>query len=156
MVEILAQTLIDKEGLSVSFGLDRSTARCPHPYCPSSIIGDSIKIEDVRYFYLFHIPHFHKSTIYPANPSQLSPFLQTTLLTHSGLGYLNDCISHLSSNSPSSTTLLPILQTKRNELIEEWKKSLRYSAVNEFGQDVNEHIMKLTDIIDGRRIYKFV
>lgn len=149
MAELVAQTLIDKEGLVVNSECDSRTARCPHPYCPSSIFGGSMMLEDIEYFYLWHVPHFHKSTIYPGNPSHLSSFLQTVLSTHSGLCYLNERSTLLQSNPSSSSLLSSILQSKRTEFIEGCKESLRSSAVNDFGQSIHDDIVKLTNELDG-------
>ena len=149
MAELVAQTLIDKEGLVVNSECDSRTARCPHPYCPSSIFGGSMMLEDIEYFYLWHVPHFHKSTIYPGNPSHLSSFLQKVLSTHSGLCYLNERSTLLQSNPASSFLLSSILQSKRTEFIERCKESLRSSAVNDFGQSIHDDIVKLTNELDG-------
>ena len=56
MAELVAQTLIDKEGLVVNSECDSRTARCPHSHCPSSIILSSMMLEDIEYFY--HLKKF--------------------------------------------------------------------------------------------------
>ena len=149
MVELVAQALADKEGLVVNSDCDSKIARCPLPYCPSLIFYGSLKIEDADYFYLWHVPHFHKSTIDSGNPSHLSSFLQTILSTHSGLRCLNDRLAFLQSNTFSFPILSPILQSIRTEYIEECKETLRSSAVNEFGQSIHNDIVILTNELNG-------
>ena len=145
MAESVAQMIIAKEELVLKPDGNSKTAYCHYSYCPSSITICRKTIEDRMYYYISHIPHLHQSAIYPSDPSQLPPFLQMVLSTHSGLSYLNQCYS-----PHPSTILQSILQSKRNTFIDECKESLCSSAVNEFGPAILDDVVKMSDEIDGR------
>ena len=147
MAELAARKLNNMESLEVDSSLHAKTCGCHHPWCPSSITVCCTKMEGEDCYYLMHIPHFHDSPIYQADPSHLPSFLQTVLYSHSGLGYLDGCLSRLQS---SPTLLLPLFQSKRDEFAEQCREALRSSAMKEFGQSVADDIAKKTNELDGR------
>ena len=150
MAELVAKKLIDKEELILTSDCDLHVAYCPHAYCPSSISVCCTKISNRDCYYLSYIPHFHESTIYQAEPSHLSFFLQSILSSHSGLCYWDEHLSLFHFNNPSSFILRSIHELKRNEYIEKSRETLRSLAVMEFGQSVFDDIVNMTEWIDRK------
>lgn len=148
MAECVVQLLVEKENLNLS----SKTLHCDFSYCPSSITISNMQINDKQYYYLYHIPHFHKSILYHADPSHLHSFLQIILYTHSGLQYFETCLSFPPSNNPSQIILHQIIERKRTEFIHKCKTMLSSSAVNTFGQAIHDDVVKMTREMDGRLI----
>lgn len=137
MADELAEYISEKEGLTNH--PNSFSYCCQHAYCPSSISVYYFRTgNNEERYYLSYIPHFHTSTLYPANPSVLPSFLQLVLYYHSGYTHFNSLRTSISSISPSSSLSLCMLNEEWNLFSSGWLDRLGKSALNDFGCSIND------------------
>ena len=146
MIEEVVDRIVKEEKYVWENNFSHQQAYCSFQYCPSSIYIQSTTINGEEYYYLSHIPHFHKPTLYQGTPQYLPPFLQYVLQYHSGIEYFNQQLTQLSQSS-HSVIHIELLKEIQSIFLNHSEETLRQSALSEFGNDIANDII---DLINNR------
>ena len=147
MIEDVVDKIVEEEKYVWKDDFSKQHAHCSHQYCPSSIYSQPITMNGGEYYYLSHIPHFHKPTIYQGSPQYLPPFLQYVLQYYAGIEYFNQQLTQLSQSSHSAVHI-ELLNEIQSIFLDHSEEILRQSALGDFGHHKANDIIDLIDLIN--------